>query len=69
MKGARLKEIRKCVELAGAIAESITQSKTHVHILLANGRKVFTAVSPSDKRGDLNLTRDIKRAWNEPHNN
>ena len=68
MKGARLKEIQKCVDRAGARVASITQSKTHVHILLTNGRKVFTALTPSDRRGSLNLTRDIKRAWNETDN-
>ena len=68
MNGARLRQIQQCAKNAGAQIESVTQARKHVHILLTNGKKVFTCLTPSDRRGDLNLTRDLKRAWNESDN-
>ena len=65
MNNARLKQIQQCVKAAGAEMVSATQGRKHIQILLANGRKVFTGVTPSDDRANMNLTRDIKREWNE----
>jgi hypothetical protein len=68
MNHARLKQIQQCVKEAGAVMVSATQGKAHVQVLLANGRRVFTGLTPSDKRANLNLTRDIKREWNATNN-
>lgn len=65
MKRARLKQIEQCAEKAGALLRSIEMGKKHIHITLTNGRKVYTAVSPSDWRGDMNLISDMRRLWNE----
>lgn len=63
MRSCRVREIKDCAKRAGVVIESIEQTKTHIQVMLANGRKVFTAGSPSDRRGGLNLIRDMKREW------
>lgn len=61
MESSRLREIRQCAAKAAVQIAAVEQHKRHIHIILANGRKVFTAISPSDKRASLNLVRDLKR--------
>ena len=61
MKSSRLREIQQCAAKAAVEITSVEQHKTHIHIILANGRKVFAALSPSDNRAALNLVRDLKR--------
>lgn len=63
MKSCRSKEIRECAKRADVVIESMQQTKSHIQIVLANGRKVFASATPSDKRGWLNLIRDLKREW------
>lgn len=63
MKTCRAREIQACAKRAQVIIASMGQTKTHIQIVLANGRKVFTSATPSDKRGWLNLIRDMKREW------
>jgi len=61
MKSSRLREIQDCANKAAVKITAVEQHKRHVHIILANGRKVFAALTPSDKRAALNLVRDLKR--------
>lgn len=63
MRSCRAKEIKDCAKRADVVIASMEQTKSHIQIVLANGRKVFTSTSPSDKRGWLNLIRDLKREW------
>jgi hypothetical protein len=61
MKSSRLREIQDCANKAAVKIAAVEQHKRHVHIILENGRKVFAALTPSDKRAALNLVRDLKR--------
>lgn len=61
MKSSRLREIQDCANAASVKIAAVEQHKRHIHIILANGRKVFTAITPSDNRASLNLVRDLKR--------
>lgn len=61
MKSSRLREIQDCANKAAVKIAAVEQHKRHVHIILENGRKVFAALTPSDKRASLNLVRDLKR--------
>lgn len=63
MKSCRVREIQACAKRADVVIASMQQTKTHIRIVLANGRKVFTSATPSDKRGQLNLVCDLKREW------
>jgi hypothetical protein len=61
MQSSRLREIHQCAAKAAVKIAAVEQHKRHIHIILANGRKVFAAITPSDKRAALNLVRDLKR--------
>lgn len=61
MQSSRLREIQDCANKAAVKIASVEQHRRHIHIILENGRKVFAATSPSDKRASLNLVRDLKR--------
>jgi REP element-mobilizing transposase RayT len=61
MQSSRLREIQQCAAKAAVKIAAVEQHKRHIHIILENGRKVFTAITPSDKRASLNLVRDLKR--------
>ena len=61
MQSSRLREIQQCAAKAAVKIAAVEQHKRHIHIILENGRKVFTAITPSDKRAALNLVRDLKR--------
>jgi len=61
MQSSRLREIHQCAAKAAVQISRVEQHKRHIHIILANGRKVFAAITPSDKRASLNLVRDLKR--------
>ncbi len=61
MQSSRLREIHQCAAKAAVKIAAVEQHKRHIHIILENGRKVFTAITPSDKRASLNLVRDLKR--------
>lgn len=61
MQSSRLREIQDCANKAAVKIAAVEQHRRHIHIILANGRKVFAAISPSDKRASLNLVRDLKR--------
>lgn len=61
MKSSRVKQIKECALAAAVEIAAIEQHKRHVHIILANGRKVFASLTPSDNRAALNLVRDLKR--------
>lgn len=61
MKWSRERAIQKCAELAGVKLLAIEQHRKHAHVILENGRRVVTAITPSDWRGDRNLVRDLKK--------
>ena len=61
MQSSRLREIQDCAAKAAVQIAAVEQHRRHIHIILANGRKVFASISPSDKRASLNLVRDLKR--------
>ena len=61
MRSSRLREIQQCAAKAAVRISTVEQHKRHIHIILENGRKVFAATTPSDKRAALNLVRDLKR--------
>jgi hypothetical protein len=61
MESSRLRAIKKCAVEAGVKLQSVEQHKKHVHIILENGRKVITSITPSDWRGEKNLTRDLRK--------
>ena len=61
MESSRLRQIRKCAELAGVRLISVEQHRKHIHIRLANGRKVIASITPSDWWGEKNMIRDMKK--------
>ena len=66
MNHARLKEIRECAAKAGVEIAYVENSRKHLHIVLTNGRKVYTSATLSDKRrGNLELIQDLRRVWRE----
>lgn len=61
MEASRLREIRQCAAKAVVQIANVEQHKRQIQITLANGRKVFASITPSDRRAALNLVRDMKR--------
>lgn len=64
MESSRLRQVHKLARDAGVEIASIEQRRKHMCITLANGRKVFGALTPSDRRADLNLLASIKHEAN-----
>lgn len=62
---SRQREIEAAAKAAGVQIREIEQTRKHIKIKLANGGLVVTGLTPSDKRANLNLIRDLRSVGRE----